>query len=1089
MTKKILVFLLLLAGSPLIGFADTVIEDDNGLYYTISDDGQATVARQSTYGFTPVGEIIIPEMVGDNYPVVEIAAYAFYDDTQITSVVLPSSLTSIGNYAFYGCEKLESVDFSAVTKLTSIPNYCFGKCFALGEIDIPEGVTSIGIQAFAGEQFTGTMALAIIKLPSTLTSIGNNSFQYCNAITMVYCYAVTPPSLYYSFSEGLDATLCVPDRSVSAYTDSDWVQYFTDITSNCNGGNGGTEYEVTFNPAPGQITELTYIDITCTDGISVSSGFGTVSDSVVIYNGIIVTNTDTGEQVVASNYLYTTNETTCRIAFGATVSANGNYNVYIPAGVFLLGDSIASPEYNLPYTIGGAEEPGNDYTVVITPLSPVSTEHEGEYQYIYQFTLTCASGFERERPASLITLTDASGNTVATGYACEADEDENTYVDGWPTIYTLTLNEAVETEGCYTLTIPEGEFSFWTGSYDTTYTNVVPYTLEVCCDGTGQPSEETTEYLHLVVYPNGETTGPVTFITITTDNTHGLLLTNSDLSGITLRNNATEDTYSCTGEPVITDLEDGHGYVASYSLTLDKPINTTGAYTITIPAGYFESLNDNSDYIENNDTTVVFRLQASNVTFTFVPASGETLTELSVIEITSSTEYIELSGNGVATIVDASGTEYGIDTAVENDVCTITLTETVPAGTYTLLIPSGYFYVDANHTQTNGALEAIYVVRGFEFAPADGAVVNGSLDEIVITSNVKFVLTGTGEITVTNGTVTGVTCSDEADATGNYTCTITLTGTHEGSLTITIPAGYFTEQPNALTASYTIAAATTGPVFTFDPANGGGTDSSLSQFDITANCWLDVAATDLSTLTVTDAEGTVAYCTRYYIDEQSNESSTITIYLSARVSTLGTYTINVPAGFFYINEANTITYDKEITSEFNIVAFTFNPADGDDVSSLGNIIISCGGAYFGIENDYEPSEIILYLFGRTLEEVTYCESIIGIGNQDENGWYTSYILILAKTISDEGTYILLVPEGFFTYQSDDLEPAWFVTGESAGTHAATFDSTTGITGVDVDTTGDMEIYNLAGQKVTTPVRGTVNIIRNADGTVRKVFVK
>lgn len=94
-----------------------------------------------------------------------------------------------------------------------------------------------------------------------------------------------------------------------------------------------------------------------------------------------------------------------------------------------------------------------------------------------------------------------------------------------------------------------------------------------------------------------------------------------------------------------------------------------------------------------------------------------------------------------------------------------------------------------------------------------------------------------------------------------------------------------------------------------------------------------------------------------------------------------------------------------------------------------------------------------------------------------------------ESISAVGTYTLVIPEGFFTYRSEALDATWTITTENAGAHASVFESTTGITGVSASTTGGAEAYNLAGQKVDTPVSGTVNIVRKADGTVRKELVK
>ena len=104
-----------------------------------------------------------------------IGDYAFYDCNSLTSIEIPNSVTSIGTYAFRGCSNLTSV--SLPSTLTSISNGAFYGCSGLTSITIPEGVTSIG--SFA---FYGCSGLTSIILPSTLTSIDTGVFQNCSSL-------------------------------------------------------------------------------------------------------------------------------------------------------------------------------------------------------------------------------------------------------------------------------------------------------------------------------------------------------------------------------------------------------------------------------------------------------------------------------------------------------------------------------------------------------------------------------------------------------------------------------------------------------------------------------------------------------------------------------------------------------------------------------------------------------------------------------------------------------------------------------------------------------------------------------------------
>jgi hypothetical protein len=66
----------------------------------------------------------------------------------LTSITIPNSVTSIGNYAFSGCSSLTSV--TVPSSVTSIGDYAFYGCKSLTGITIPESITSIGSSAFSG---------------------------------------------------------------------------------------------------------------------------------------------------------------------------------------------------------------------------------------------------------------------------------------------------------------------------------------------------------------------------------------------------------------------------------------------------------------------------------------------------------------------------------------------------------------------------------------------------------------------------------------------------------------------------------------------------------------------------------------------------------------------------------------------------------------------------------------------------------------------------------------------------------------------------------------------------------------------------
>ena len=133
--------------------------------------------------------------------VTSIGYRAFSECSDLTSVDLPSSITNIGDYVFYYCENLSKVNLPS--EITAISNGAFGGCSSLKNIELPAGITSIGEDAFVNcsnlqnmnlpsgittigdYAFVGCSNLTNVILPSALTSIGNIAFANCSNLANV----------------------------------------------------------------------------------------------------------------------------------------------------------------------------------------------------------------------------------------------------------------------------------------------------------------------------------------------------------------------------------------------------------------------------------------------------------------------------------------------------------------------------------------------------------------------------------------------------------------------------------------------------------------------------------------------------------------------------------------------------------------------------------------------------------------------------------------------------------------------------------------------------------------------------------------
>ena len=114
--------------------------------------------------------VVIPDSV------TSIGEFAFSVCSALTSVTIPDSVTSIGRSAFYGCNWLMSVTIP--DSVTRIEEFAFSGCTNLTSISIPDSVTRIGKFAFSG-----CSALTSVTIPDSVTSIKEGVFKGCSSMT------------------------------------------------------------------------------------------------------------------------------------------------------------------------------------------------------------------------------------------------------------------------------------------------------------------------------------------------------------------------------------------------------------------------------------------------------------------------------------------------------------------------------------------------------------------------------------------------------------------------------------------------------------------------------------------------------------------------------------------------------------------------------------------------------------------------------------------------------------------------------------------------------------------------------------------
>lgn len=227
------------------------VASDNPAYY--AEDGVLFNKGKTlllAYPMNKQGAYVIPNTV------TSLGEYAFFACEKLTSITLPQGVTSFGEDVFDQCFGLTAFnvatdnsayysedgvlynkdktkiliyppskqgDYSILSSVKSIEQKAFYWAKALTGVIIPQGVISIG-----GSAFSGCTSLSSIEIPSSVTSIGESAFSGCTGVTSIICRATTPPTcsgeVFYNVSTSIP--LYVPSGSVTTYKkNSPWSDF------------------------------------------------------------------------------------------------------------------------------------------------------------------------------------------------------------------------------------------------------------------------------------------------------------------------------------------------------------------------------------------------------------------------------------------------------------------------------------------------------------------------------------------------------------------------------------------------------------------------------------------------------------------------------------------------------------------------------------------------------------------------------------------------------------------------------------------------------------------------------------------------
>lgn len=181
--------------------------------------GTGTIISEMGKYVSPFSNAIISNI--DLNGVTQISDYAFYSSSGFTSIIIPSSVTTFGQYAFNKVPSLNSVTIDYASNATLGGNQF--RDSSITSLTIGSHPTSIG-----NSMFYNCTKLTSLVIPSNISLIIQYAFMGCSGLTSITVESTTPPTLrgFGVFDNTNNCPIYVPPESVDAYkAASGWSSY------------------------------------------------------------------------------------------------------------------------------------------------------------------------------------------------------------------------------------------------------------------------------------------------------------------------------------------------------------------------------------------------------------------------------------------------------------------------------------------------------------------------------------------------------------------------------------------------------------------------------------------------------------------------------------------------------------------------------------------------------------------------------------------------------------------------------------------------------------------------------------------------
>ena len=223
-----------------------------------------------------------------------------YSGIKVEEIIIGNTVETIGPYAFDGFEVLKTLTFENNSSLKEIGQMTFQNCSSLTSINIPDGVTSIGVDAFRG-----CSGLTSVAIPNSVTRISGSAFYKCTGLKDIYAKLPNPFEIRESVfsAETYNNAVLHVDDNVESYRETfAWSKFFhivngEDTPDEGDGGKDSENYKTT-KPTELSIGETFTANMSSTIGIFVVTGSKTVNlkkcgnvsrvevPSTITYNGV-----------------------------------------------------------------------------------------------------------------------------------------------------------------------------------------------------------------------------------------------------------------------------------------------------------------------------------------------------------------------------------------------------------------------------------------------------------------------------------------------------------------------------------------------------------------------------------------------------------------------------------------------------------------------------------------------------------------------------------------------------------------------------------------------------------------------------------